>query len=454
MWIMTNSFQAHRISDYVQVESITLVRQMSPWLVFLFCLSFPLASFACTAFYATNDSLVLAAKNLDSDDPHTRITFMPAPEGGNGWMFHSKGNGFPQGGMNEQGLFWEGASTPYRDFQNPETNRKQYTGTHIMQKVMEECSTVSEAIDIFSEYYFLDLLDAQYLIGDRFGYAAVIEGEKITRISGNNQIITNFNHSDFEDATCVRYKTVQQMLSSEELSLDLMKQALSATHQEQENATTLYSVIYNLNTLTAQVYHFHDFGNAVVLDLAEELSDGARTIELPSLFPPSFAATQYMQLYDARQANKYKMPVIILVLCVLVLAIPLVSWASLLLQRQTHEGQPHVTPSITSPKRSTFGKCWLLFFALFGIVTCIIYIDRARLIEDFLNAGGIISTNAGDIAITWALTIGTAGLLALPFLVWRMPNWNALTKALLCMCAAVYCILLYVLNSMTLLLWS
>ncbi len=61
----------------------------------VFWLWFPAPSLACSVFYSANDSLVLAAKNLDSDDPHTKITFMARYEGGYGWMFFSKSNELP-----------------------------------------------------------------------------------------------------------------------------------------------------------------------------------------------------------------------------------------------------------------------------------------------------------------------------------------------------------------------
>ncbi len=42
-----------------------------------------------------------------------------------------------------------------------------------------------------------------------------------------------------------------------------------------------------------RLYHFHNFENEVVIDLAEELKKGAHAVELPSLFPETWAYTAF-----------------------------------------------------------------------------------------------------------------------------------------------------------------
>ena len=63
---------------------------------------------------------------------------------------------------------------------------------------------------------------------------------------------------------------------------------MAAVHNEKRSPTT-YSNIYDLKRGIVHVYHFHNFENAVTFDLAEELKKGKRHIELPSLFPRTFA---------------------------------------------------------------------------------------------------------------------------------------------------------------------
>jgi len=132
---------------------------------------------SCTAFYVTGNENILVGKNLDSTDPNTKMWFIPPENGKYGWMYFSLGNGFPQGGMNDKGLFWEGTSASYRDMPLSVAGKKRYTGHHLMQKILEECSTVREAMAVFEDYYFSDLFDAQYLVGDKEGDSFVIEGD-------------------------------------------------------------------------------------------------------------------------------------------------------------------------------------------------------------------------------------------------------------------------------------
>jgi hypothetical protein len=70
----------------------------------------------------------------------------------------------------------------------------------------------------------------------------------------------------------------------------LIREALRSTRQS-GRSRTIYSNIYDLKRGLVYVYNRGDFEEAVVLDLAEELKKGQRTIELSSLFksssPPS-----------------------------------------------------------------------------------------------------------------------------------------------------------------------
>src|SRR5262245_64385994 len=67
----------------------------------------PIAS-PCTTFLASRGGVVLAGNNEDWTDKHTKIWFHPAAEHSFGRVYFGFGNGFPQGGMNDHGLFFDG----------------------------------------------------------------------------------------------------------------------------------------------------------------------------------------------------------------------------------------------------------------------------------------------------------------------------------------------------------
>ena len=63
--------------------------------------------------------------------------------------------------------------------------------------------------------------------------------------------------------------------------------------QRGSRVATLYSNVFDLKARTAHLYLLCDFEHPVVLDLAEELARGARTLRLPDLFPHSPRYEQY-----------------------------------------------------------------------------------------------------------------------------------------------------------------
>lgn len=79
-----------------------------------------------------------------------------------------------------------------------------------------------------------------------------------------------------------------------------------ATHGESDRGGTQYSNIYDVNRGVIYIYHFHDFENPVIINLAEELKKGKRIIDLPQLFPGNLSAERYTKLYEHRKRKVIK----------------------------------------------------------------------------------------------------------------------------------------------------
>ncbi|MFA9452999.1 MAG: hypothetical protein ACERK6_03715 [Candidatus Aminicenantaceae bacterium] len=62
----------------------------------------------CTFFMSTLKGITYFGNNEDFSDEKTNIWFIPAQEGKFGYMYFSYDNGWPQGGMNDQGLCFDG----------------------------------------------------------------------------------------------------------------------------------------------------------------------------------------------------------------------------------------------------------------------------------------------------------------------------------------------------------
>lgn len=241
--------------------------------------------YSCTIFYLVGDSLILAGNNEDWKDPSPIMWFYPAETGKHGWVKFGWGSGFPQGGINDQGLFWDATAGPYLAMPYSETHKEKYHGP-LMQKVIEECASVEEAISIFSSYYCDDLYLAQYLIGDGFNHAVIVEGDSILQMARDHLILTNFYNSNPElgGYPCSRYETASQMIASgEKCTPTLIGTILDATHQEGKYPTQ-YSQIYDLKSRSFYLFYYHNYEEFIVIDLNKELNKGERFYAIPGLF--------------------------------------------------------------------------------------------------------------------------------------------------------------------------
>jgi hypothetical protein len=77
----------------------------------LFVLSCP-AALGCTVFSASDGTTVLAGNNEDYFNPSTRIWFEPPEDGKYGRVYFGFDDFRRQGGMNDQGLFFDTVSAP------------------------------------------------------------------------------------------------------------------------------------------------------------------------------------------------------------------------------------------------------------------------------------------------------------------------------------------------------
>jgi len=255
---------------------------------------------ACTAFCAGVKGTVLVGNNEDYGNPRARMWFVPGKPGEYGRMLLGFDNGYPQGGMNEKGLWFDGFSAPRLEVA-PTPEKEIYSGS-IAEKALAECATVDEAVRLYEKYYRGDR--SVILFADRTGAAAAIEPEAVVCKQDWYFVQTNFYRSRVAAGTekCERFKIATRMLEESRgtLSVDLFRRILAATHQE-GGATTQYSNIHDLNARVMYLYHFHNYENVVRIDLADELRKGAHKVEIPALFPRTHAAEAHAVWYEAQQ---------------------------------------------------------------------------------------------------------------------------------------------------------
>jgi hypothetical protein len=257
----------------------------------------------CTVFYASEGGLALAGNNEDSFSPLTRAWFIPASDECYGRVYFGYDDLIPQGGLNDQGLFFDGLWVPYKAL-GASAEKPDFPGGPIamVDEVMARSATVDEVVAYFERYNRLRLETGQLFFGDKTGNSVIVEGDAIIRKKGTHQIATNFRQSENPDPPyfCERYNTADEHLSQSGIySVELFRQILDATHQDQKYVQTVYSQVYDLKNGLIYVYLFHDFENGIVLNLADELAKGPRTVSVASLFPENLEYAQWtLQLLD------------------------------------------------------------------------------------------------------------------------------------------------------------
>jgi hypothetical protein len=247
---------------------------------------------ACTAFMMADGERVLVGNNEDYWIPHTRVWFIPAEAGSYGRVFFGYDNWYPQGGMNDQGLFFDGFATNPLPVERSKGKPK-FRG-RFLETVMATCATVQDAVDFFERYNLEFMRTFQIFVADKSGDAAVIEGDEIIRKTGSYQVVTNFYLSKVKEdrrpcewhrRSCLRYKKAEKMLAESDVaSVALFRKILDATHQHNVFSRTLYSNIYDLKKGVVHLYYRHDFDREVVIDLKKELEKGPHCFAIPSLF--------------------------------------------------------------------------------------------------------------------------------------------------------------------------
>jgi len=278
-------------------------------------------AWACTVFFAFDGKHAIAGENEDWLDPNTQVWFVPAGKSTHGVIYFGFGKGtypkggvatpdlkkpfdgnvlslkkedvygFPQSGINDQGLYFGGAATPAVNLP-PDPKKKQYLGI-LMHYIMTHCSTVKEVLTVL-DVYDARMPQGQLLFADKSGASIIVEATgKVLRRSGSFQVMTNFLRSETDQITCPRYLKVTDMLTpAKAVTPDLLASACQATSAKppKEPASgrivtwTQYSLVCDLTTGKVYVYRDADYDHAAVISVKSELAKGEHAATIASLF--------------------------------------------------------------------------------------------------------------------------------------------------------------------------
>jgi len=271
--------------------NVTVTLFWATWIIVV--LANPI-SYACTAFMMTDGEVVLVGNNEDSKIPYTRVWFIPAESERFGRVYFGYDNWSPQGGMNDQGLFFDYFSV--KKLEIKQSREKPRFPGPFTDTMMAKCATVGDVLEMLSKYSLKWNPKIQMFVVDKSGDSAIIEGETVVRNCDAYQIVTNFRPSRIpEDQrpcrwpawSCSRYRKAEKMLLESDIpTVARFRNILNTTHRSSYNVigTTQYSNIYDLTNGVVHVYFLHDFDNEIVFNLRDELKKGRRYFDLPPLF--------------------------------------------------------------------------------------------------------------------------------------------------------------------------
>jgi hypothetical protein len=268
-------------------------------LLFLFNVFMANPLMACTAFVAVDSDTILVGNNEDWYICPIELTFEQSEKGKFGRVYFYV-NYNRTAGMNTQGLMFDFFSTPDSIPEVTISKDKEAYEGDLLKKMLEECATVEQALQLLAKYNlsFLEPFRIQIFIVDKTGDSAIIEGDHIIRKKGKYQVVTNFHQSkvkeenkpcELKQVGCSRYKIAIKMLEDRRnISVDGFRKILQATHQEAW-VETIYSYIYDMQKGLIYVYYLHNFEDVATINLNDELKKGNHSYNLSSFAtsPPS-----------------------------------------------------------------------------------------------------------------------------------------------------------------------
>ena len=266
------------------------MKRLSPIFILIIFYVFQNMVSACTIVMATKNGIVLVGNNEDWKSRDTKLWFIPASEDEYGRVCFGfdRDFGFAQGGMNDQGLFIDANALAPTGWK-AEDGKPAFRGA-IMDRILAECATVEDAIAFFEKYNTSSLSRARFPIADKAGASVIVEWAQgkvqFVKPETHYQISTNFVMTNYPegDYPCWRYNKADQLFRQEKnISVELIKDILDATHQE-GSYPTVYSNIFDLRNRIVYLYHLHDFDHVVKIKLSEKLKEGKKSYNIPSLF--------------------------------------------------------------------------------------------------------------------------------------------------------------------------
>ncbi|MFA6127716.1 MAG: hypothetical protein WC699_10450 [Bacteroidales bacterium] len=270
----------------------------------LFILVFILAqnTLGCSMFKLTINGKTMVGNNEDYWNPNTRIWFEQGKLNEYGVVYVGYDNFWPQGGMNQAGLVFDGFSMDYLAIND--TLGKKNLDANFLKEIMKKLSNVDDVKKYFKQYSLKGLETSMFLFIDKTGKYLVVEGDSL--ITGNNQsyVLSNFYPSQIKDESEINipiyYKGKRLLEGPKDTSISFCSSVMDTMHQERNwGAGTMYTTIYDLKEGTINLYFFRDYTQVVKFNLNQELKKKNYSLVIPDLFPENKKGRDFLNNYNA-----------------------------------------------------------------------------------------------------------------------------------------------------------
>jgi tetratricopeptide (TPR) repeat protein len=259
-------------------------------------------AFGCTMFKLTMYGKTMVGNNEDYWNPNSRIWFEHGKVGEYGAVYVGYDNFWPQGGMNQAGLVFDGFSMDYLAISD--TLGKKSLDANFLQDLMRKCANVDDVKKYFAQFNLKGLETSMFLFIDKTGKYLVVEGDSL--ITGNNQsyVLSNFYPSLIKEGNEIGlpfyHKGKKLLDSKKDTTISFCSSVMDTMHQERNwGAGTMYTTIYDLKDGTIFLYFFRDYTHVVKFNLNQELKKMDYSLVIPDLFPENKRGQDFLNNYNA-----------------------------------------------------------------------------------------------------------------------------------------------------------
>ena len=258
-------------------------------------------SFCCSMFKITMYGKTMVGNNEDYWNPNDRIWFEKGQNGEFGAMYVGFDNFWPQGGMNQAGLVFDGFAEDYKAIND--TVGKKALSTNFLKEIMKRCATVYEVKRYLNQHNLSGLETSMFFFVDKSGKYLVAEGDSL--IVGNKEcyIVSNFYPSQIKNECDIPIPFYQKgrkyLENNKDTSIVFCSSVMNTMHQEKGwGAGTMYTTVYDLKEGTIYLYFFRDYTHVVKFNLSMELAKNNYSLNIPELFPANNKGQDFLKNYN------------------------------------------------------------------------------------------------------------------------------------------------------------